>query len=278
MQWNSRVNLSIIGGFLIKYPIIVLDLDGTLLSADKQISKRNYEAVITCSKQGIRFIYATARPPRAVRLLLPEELLHSGSFIYYNGAYIHCNYTGIQQYEHIDPAITAELIDYGMEINHVNNELGLSLEMEDQWISLNKYDYTTLMRVKENPTIKSVEELKGTAATKILFTGFKDIDFLREKFASRLNVLVTDGGNLVQISSIKASKENALRILCKAMNINLENVMVFGDDFNDIGLFEICGWPVAMGNAIEELKILAKEITDTNDSDGVAKVLERILI
>ncbi len=272
------MNSSIIGGISIQYPIVVLDLDGTLLNTDKQISKRNYEAVMTCSKQGIRLIYATARPPRAVRLLLPEELLHSGSFIYYNGAYIHCNYTGIQQYEHIDPAMTAELIDYGMEINNVNHELGLSLEVEDQWISLKEYDYTTLMRVKENPTIKSLEELKGTAATKILFTGFKNIDFLREKFASRLNVLVTDGGNLVQISSIKASKENALRILCKAMNINLENVMVFGDDFNDIGLFEICGWPVAMGNAIEELKILAKEITDTNDSDGVAKVLERILI
>ncbi|MDN4603255.1 HAD family hydrolase [Paenibacillus sp. F6_3S_P_1C] len=269
------MNLSIIGGISIKYPIIVLDLDGTLLNADKQISKRNYEAMMTCSKHGIRFIYATARPPRAVRLLLPEELLYSGSFIYYNGAYIHCNYTGIQQYEHIDPAITAELIDYGMQIN---NELGLSLEVEDQWISLKKYDYTTLMRVKENPTIKSLEELKGIAATKILFTGFKDIDFFKEKFASRLNVLVTDGGNLVQISSIKSSKENALRILCKAMKIKLENVMVFGDDFNDIGLFEICGWPVAMGNAIEELKILSKEITDTNESDGVAKVLERILI
>ncbi|MFC9708186.1 HAD family hydrolase [Paenibacillus sp. NPDC056933] len=269
------MNLSIIGGISIKYPIIVLDLDGTLLNADKQISKRNYEAMMTCSKQGIRFIYATARPPRSVRLLLPEELLHSGSFIYYNGGYIHCNYTGIQQCEHIDPAITAELINFGMEIN---NELGLSLEVEDQWFSLKEYDYTTLMRVKENPTIKSLEELKGIAATKILFTGFKDIDFLREKFASRLNVLVTDGGNLVQISSIKASKENALRILCKAMKIKLEDVMVFGDDFNDIGLFEICGWSVAMGNAIEELKILSKEITDTNDSDGVARVLERMLI
>ncbi|WP_301625867.1 HAD family hydrolase [Paenibacillus apis] len=52
--------------------------------------------------------------------------------------------------------------------------------------------------------------------------------------------------------------------------------MVFGDDFNDIGLFNICGWPVAMGNSIDELKLRSREITETNDNDGVAMILERL--
>ncbi|GIO41577.1 hypothetical protein J41TS4_13350 [Paenibacillus apis] len=60
------------------------------------------------------------------------------------------------------------------------------------------------------------------------------------------------------------------------MNVCLENVMVFGDDFNDIGLFNICGWPVAMGNSIDELKLRSREITETNDNDGVAMILERL--
>lgn len=95
-----------------------------------------------------------------------------------------------------------------------------------------------------------------------------------EKFNTKLNILTTDNGKLTQLSSIRASKENAVAVLCKAMNIPLENVMVFGDDFNDIGLFNSCGWPVAMGNAIEELKLISKEITETNDNDGVAMILE----
>lgn len=53
--------------------------------------------------------------------------------------------------------------------------------------------------------------------------------------------------------------------------------MVFGDDVNDIGMFRLCGHAVAMGNAIDELKAIADEIADTNDCDGVAKVLERML-
>ncbi|WP_281248949.1 HAD family hydrolase [Bacillus alkalicellulosilyticus] len=52
--------------------------------------------------------------------------------------------------------------------------------------------------------------------------------------------------------------------------------VVFGDDFNDIGMFQLCGYPVAMGNAIEELKYIAKEVTDTNDNDGVAITLEAL--
>jgi hydroxymethylpyrimidine pyrophosphatase-like HAD family hydrolase len=53
--------------------------------------------------------------------------------------------------------------------------------------------------------------------------------------------------------------------------------MVFGDDFNDLGLFKLCGLPIAMENSIEELKSFAKEITTSNDEDGVANILEKLL-
>ncbi|WP_175537581.1 HAD hydrolase family protein, partial [Mycobacterium tuberculosis] len=58
-----------------KFPIIVLDLDGTLLNSKKEISKRNYNAIMNCSNIGIKFIFATARPPRAVRSFMNEEML-----------------------------------------------------------------------------------------------------------------------------------------------------------------------------------------------------------
>ncbi|WP_083413001.1 HAD family hydrolase [Bacillus massilinigeriensis] len=53
--------------------------------------------------------------------------------------------------------------------------------------------------------------------------------------------------------------------------------MVFGDDYNDLGLFDMCGYPIAMGNAVEELKNKAMITTETNDEDGVAVVLENYL-
>lgn len=256
-----------------KFPIIVLDLDGTFLNSDKQVSNRNYKAIMNCSKQGMKFIFATARPPRAVRTFLKDEFYNQESFIYYNGAFISCNHTRICHHEPIESVVTAEVIDFCLSFNP---ELDLSIEVKDEWMGLREYDYTTLTKVKENPIVKSLEDLKRFDATKILFSGNIDMNLFREKFSAKLNILITDNGKITQISSNKASKENAVGLLCKAMNISTEEVMVFGDDYNDVGLFKACGWPVAMGNAIEELKELSKEITETNDNDGVAIVLERL--
>lgn len=257
-----------------KFPLIVLDLDGTLLNSNKQISERNYNAIIKCSDLGMKFIFATARPPRAVRSFLREELLQLGSFIYYNGALIDCKHTGTNEHFAIQSEVTAEILDYCL---HCNSDLDLSLEVKDDWLSLKEYDYTTLMRAKGSPIVKSLEELKRLEASKILFSGKLDMDLFQERFKHKINILITDDGQLIQLSSLRASKEDAVAVLCRAMNVSLENVMVFGDDSNDIGLFNACGWSVAMGNAIEELKWRAKEITDTNDNDGVAIILERLI-
>ncbi|WP_312894988.1 HAD hydrolase family protein [Paenibacillus eucommiae] len=54
--------------------------------------------------------------------------------------------------------------------------------------------------------------------------------------------------------------------------------MVFGDDFNDLGLFRMSGFPVAMENAIIELKNCAAHVTDSNDNDGVAVAIERFVV
>lgn len=226
-----------------------------------------------CTSLGMKFVFATARPPRAVRSFMKEELIRLGSFIYYNGAYIDCKHTGIRDHVLIESEVTTEVLDYCLTCNP---NLDISLEVKDEWMSLREYDYTTLIKVRDNPIVKPLEELKRLAASKILFSGDLDILSFLEKFKTKLNILTTDNGKLVQLSSLRASKESAVSVLCKSMNIALENVMVFGDDFNDIGLFKSCGYPVAMGNAIEELKRISKEITETNDKDGVAKILERL--
>ena len=53
--------------------------------------------------------------------------------------------------------------------------------------------------------------------------------------------------------------------------------MAFGDDFNDLGMLATAGWGVAMGNAIPEIKAAANDVTATNNEDGVARYLEKLL-
>jgi len=255
------------------YSALVLDLDGTLLNSGKKISDRNYNSVTACLKRGMHVIFATARPPRAVYSFLPKELLDVGSFVFYNGALISSTSLSIYIHEPISSVLTAKVLDHCINDNP-NIEIGI--EVQDEWFSLKEIDHSIVTGVKEHPIVRSLEDLKELNATKILITGDINVGMLREKFNSDLNIIVTDNGQLIQIMSKKASKEFGVSKLLEGFGIPNEEVIVFGDDHNDIGLFKTCGWSVAMGNAIKELKDIASNITESNDNDGVAIELDRI--
>lgn len=257
-----------------KLSAVVLDLDGTYLNAKKEVTPRNLAAVLECYRRGMRIIFATARPPRAVLEFLPEQLLAIGSFVYYNGAQVICRQSRTEYNESIPSSLTAEIMAYCAGL-HPDSEL--TMEVRDQWYSLRPLNYTDMMATKSNPIVKALDELQQYDATKILLTNFEHTELVIQRFGQQVNVLLTDNGTVMQVMPLEASKENAVKRLCKDSNLALDSVIVFGDDHNDIGLFKACGYPVAMGNAIEELKELARETTVSNDEDGVAIVLERLV-
>ena len=69
-----------------------------------------------------------------------------------------------------------------------------------------------------------------------------------------------------------------MELLANELGIRLEQVCVFGDYYNEISMFNKAGLSIAMGNAVEELKGVADYITDDNDSEGVSKAIEKILL
>ncbi len=260
---------------MLGYRAIVLDLDGTFLGKDKKVSARNLAAVLACYEKGMRIIIATARPPRSVNVILPEELLSIGSFVYYNGAQAVCQ-TSLTEFHYVIPAsLTGEIIDYCIQ---EYPDLALSLEVKGEWFSLGDHDYMTTMHVEANPLGKTVEELKQLDATKILLSGAFKGKPLFDRYGGKVAIVYTDRNSLVQVMAQGVSKEQAVLRLCGVYGFEVDEVLVFGDDHNDIGLFRIGAHAVAMGNAIPELKELASEVTSAHDEDGVALILERVLL
>ena len=74
-----------------------------------------------------------------------------------------------------------------------------------------------------------------------------------------------------------ATKESAIKEVCAACDIRTEEIIAFGDDYADIGMLELCGKGIAMGNAIAAVRERADDIIDSNDADGIAKYLEQYL-
>ncbi|GIP17192.1 haloacid dehalogenase [Paenibacillus montaniterrae] len=251
---------------------IAVDLDGTLLNSSKQVSARSCNALLRAHQLGLKLIVATARPPRAVEMLLPEALKRISAYIYYNGAMINCSHSQFTYHQAIDSTLSARILSFIMQEPNAD----ISIEVADQWFTISEFDASVVQAVGGEPILKSLEEMQTVSPSKIIAAGLNNWRGLVEQFGDEVNVLVTDQGQLVQIAHLQVSKELALQRLCDVYSIGLDEVIVFGDDTNDIGLFEACGHAVAMGNAIPELKQLADEVTASNDEDGVAIVVERL--
>ena len=97
-----------------------------------------------------------------------------------------------------------------------------------------------------------------------------------ERFVT-LEMAVSTSG-YIEITQAEANKGKALEALCDSLGISLLQVMAIGDNANDFSMLERVGFPVAMGNAKEELKQIAKTVTTSNDEDGVAKAIYEYLL
>ncbi|MFC5452551.1 HAD hydrolase family protein [Paenibacillus aestuarii] len=159
----------------------------------------------------------------------------------------------------------------------------ISYEVNDSWYTCTPIPDSQLghFGIRSNdpkPLIVDKDIISSLSPTKILVHGYSSWRDVIEQFSDHVNVIATDGGALVQIMHKLASKEDAVQWVLNDIGVKAENVMVFGDDFNDLGLFHKCGFPIAMGNAIIELKKCAKHITKSNDNDGVAVALEKFVL
>lgn len=258
---------------------LVLDLDGTLLSSNKSISPRNYQAVKRCCESGIHIIIATARPPRAAEQFV-RNLSFSDYKVFYNGALVTCTSRQIQRHYSIPMNISQAISEF---ISSSAPQAVLSYEVNDLWYTCTPIldNHCSQFGIRQNdprPEIVDADFINTLSPTKILVLGYDTWEDLVHAFGDKVNVIATDKGVLVQIADKCASKGNALQWVLTEIGVNPENVMVFGDDYNDMGLFHFCGYPIAMGNAIIELKTVAKYVTESNDDDGVAVALEELLL
>ncbi len=107
---------------------------------------------------------------------------------------------------------------------------------------------------------------------------FLDKNFREEMKAYPFGCAVTSSFKMnLELNTITANKGAALLALAKELGIKKEEVMAIGDNTNDIEMIKAAGYSVAMGNAVAELKELADDITASHTEDGVALAIEAIL-
>ena len=270
------------------YKLIVTDMDGTVLGADHQLTKENKRALKEAEKMGIKIVFATGRFHESAKVH-GDFLEHVMPIISSNGSIIKHPETNEVIYSNsIDKDTCLQIID--ILDNH-----NLRYQVYTDEIILQKYDTEEEKQMMIN-YIKKVfsdkteiifkkdlrEELVDKNVLKFNVMELEKVDLLdkaKEDLKKLENTEVTSSwNNNLEIMSQGSNKGNAVEFLAGLLNIDRENIIAFGDNYNDMSMLEYVGTGVAMGNAEEDVKKIASYITDKNHEDGVAKALDKLVL
>ncbi|HLS60094.1 MAG TPA: Cof-type HAD-IIB family hydrolase [Virgibacillus sp.] len=281
--------------------LIALDMDGTLLGPDHQVSKKNRDTILAAQASGIQVMVATGRgyqeafdPVKSVGLDLAYICLNGAEVRETNKQVISSTYINEQDIEQTASVLDTKEIDYQLFIGDrlytksVEQQVEIFAQLARDLNQVPPIDIIraeVMRRVEEGyiHEVASYEELLQTKAKsiyKIFGTSMNrnSLDLARGSLQdlSGLAVSSSGAGNL-EITNINAQKGIALDAYTKQHGISMENVMVVGDSFNDLSMMERAGRSVAMGDAPERIKETCTHITKTNADDGVSLAIEAVL-
>ncbi len=254
--------------------LIALDLDGTLLASDEQISSRNRLAIRRALENGIRVVLVTGRGTDTP-IRISRELNLNLPVICCHGA-LTKDFGANRTLEHRPVPL-----QYAKRMVEFAEAQGLSLAVYSEeyfWRLEGSRVYMDDMTGPAWREAKTFADVLHEAPTFLRFLGAESVAAMRREFGDLpLNFRYETWGdfNECAVLSREASKENALKQLCADFQILPERVLAIGDSRNDVPMLRWSGVGVAMGNALPEVKQSVRYVTATNDEDGVALAIER---
>ena len=260
-----------------KYKIIFSDIDGTLLNSKHQISKKTREKIQKLEKEGIPFIFVSARMPRGIKGF-QKELASKNPIISYSGALI---LDGEGEVIYSAPLESEEARKIANRSREIYPTVSINPYSNDCWMTENKEEYWVAYESKVTGIIPKLVSLEEEAVWrevhKILCMGeASKIASLEQQLKKEFpNVQISKSKDTyLEILAKDVSKSKAADILVKYYGIEREESIAFGDSDNDIDMLEYAGLGVAMGNSYDGVKEHADYVTDTNVEEGVWEVLE----
>lgn len=258
------------------YKLVVLDMDGTLLDSNHQISKKNKAVINRLTREGIKFVLASGRPYQSLCSYV-KDLGINLPVIATNGSVVKCPMTGKVHYKSVVPLdLAEEIINYGKEYKY-----SISLYLEDEIITLDPKMIKVHWELEKVEASIMNELVIGKAPNKIIYSANPErikeaFKFLTNKYVEKLYITCSDDIYL-DVMNLKTSKGRALSYMMDEMNIPSNEVMVIGNNFNDLAMFEVAGLAVAMANSPQKIKYEADFVTKSNMHDGVAYALEKFI-
>ena len=266
-----------------KYKLIAMDLDGTLNNDQKIITEKTKAALMEAQKKGIRLALASARPSPG--LFKERDILRlqdfQGILMSYNGGRIVDAATGSVMFE------TSMDLQQTKQVLRKLEELPVTPILDDgvQFYVTDKNGFKVDYECKNNNMIcqevGNLAEFLTFAPIKILMSvdpaQLKEVQQQIAAFLPDSLTVVQTAAFYLEVIPKVINKGQGIRDICKVLGISAEQVISFGDAENDIPMLGAAGMGVAMGNAAEAVKQAADMVTLSNNEDGIAAALEKLI-
>ena len=276
-----------------KYKLVALDIDGTLLDSSGQVSNRTKETIHAVSQTGVRILVATGRRlctarPLVLQLELPDIFLaaHNGAILKeLDGKFLYHRLLS----RDIARQTVAVAKDLGMcPIAFAGTHDDTTVLIEDYGDRIDEWQRAYLEENRRS--LHQVNDLATDLPSDVIeivcVVSLADAHQITEAFETRMNqqvkpilVTTTDQNRaFIGLTNPNVSKREPLRYLTEEMNINPEEVVAIGDNYNDLDMLNFAGVGIVMENVVPPLKQMGFHVTASNDEDGVAKALEEFVL
>lgn len=273
---------------------IAMDIDGTLTNDDKVITPRTREALLAAQEKGVKLLLVSGRPSQGLCALAAELELekHNGLLVSFGGAHVEDAQTGEVLFdkplpedelrkliEHLKNFDVIAWLNEGRKLFLVDAFHCMISDGQGGTKNIVKYERDACdMRIVE---IDDLMERAGNPQNKLLTAGDPEYlqahwEEMREPFKDTLYSSFTAPW-YYEFMAPGVDKAQALECALGKLGIDASEVAAFGDGQNDASMIAWAGMGVAMENAVDETKAVANMITASNNDDGIAVALEKLL-
>ena len=265
------------------YRILALDIDGTLTNSRKEISPATLAALTEIQERGIRIVLASGRPTAGCRHLVSRlRLSEFGGFLLsYNGGRMTDCATGEILHQHtLQREVVPELFEYA-----ISHGAGLMTYRDtgiltgtpvDEYMEIEaRINRMQLVEVCDFPSRVRFDVPKCLMTAEPEKLAQIEIE-LRERYAGRLSIYRSEP-YFLEIMPLGVDKASSLSVLLEHLNLSRDQLISCGDGYNDISMIRFAGLGVAMNNAHPGVKSVADYVTESNDHDGIRRVIDTFI-
>ena len=268
-----------------KYKLLVLDVDGTLLNDEREISKRTLAALLKVQQMGVRIVLASGRPTYGLMPLAKTlELGNYGGFVLsYNGCQIIKAQNGEILFER---RINPEMLPYlekkarknGFAIFTYHDDTLITDSPDNEYIK-NEALLNNLKIIREDEFSTAID----FAPCKCMLVSDKEKALIgleqhwEKRLAGTLDAFRSEP-YFLEVVPCGVNKANTLGALLEHLGVTREEVIAVGDGVCDVTMLQLAGMGVAMGHSQDSVKVCADYVTASNEEDGGALAVEKLIL